>query len=216
MLAIISVLPVLFFVAMALCGPRQSPFFHSKLAQWINARYGPHTFESFLVRLKPLLMFGTAGALQGVIGLWHGRHVKPADDIASGFLLSAGVGFAVAHVILYLRRAVAVFPTWAIAQPVPKPAHKTLRDALRVYWWALIGVGIFPAIFVAGGELLGIPFEVFILPFFAVSFLAGWPHLSGRAPYSFWLVAMCVWLGGGIFAVVLLQLLRVMTGLTPQ
>src|SRR6266404_3123220 len=138
MLAIISVLPVLFFGAMALCGPRQSPFFQSKLAQWINARYGPHTFESFLVRLKPLLMFGTAGALQGVIGLWHGRHVKPADDIASGFLLSAGVGFAVAHVILYLRRAVAVFPTWAIAQPVPKPAHKTLRDALRVYWWALI------------------------------------------------------------------------------
>jgi hypothetical protein len=59
-----------------------------------------------------------------------------------------------------------------------------------------------------GGTFLDIPFELFILPFIAVGFLAGWPHLSGKAPYSFWLVAMGLWLVGGISAVILMKLIN--------
>jgi hypothetical protein len=58
-----------------------------------------------------------------------------------------------------------------------------------------------------GGEYFKIPFEFFIFPFFGVGFLAGWPVLSGRAPYSFWLVAMGLWLASGICASILLQLI---------
>jgi hypothetical protein len=49
-------------------------------------------------------------------------------------------------------------------------------------------------------------FEYFALPFVAGALLAAWPHLSGRAPYSFWLVATGVWLGGGVLAIILLEI----------
>jgi len=194
MAAVIFTLPVLFFAAVAAWGPRHSPFYHAKAAQWIDQRLGPHSLESFLVRLKSLLMFGVVAIIHGITGLWHSRSIEPADNLASGFLLSGGIGFVVAHLVLYRRRAVGVFPTWTI-------------EASGTYWWTLIGVAVFPAGAFVGSEHLGLPFELFVLPFFAVCFLAGWPYISGRAPYSFWLVAMCVWLGGGGLAVVLLQLI---------
>jgi hypothetical protein len=160
-------------------------------------------------------MFGVVATIHGITGLWHSGSIQPADNLDSGFLLSAGLGFVAAHWVLYRRRAVGIFPTWTIEASSPSPAampqRKTLGEALRSYWWTLIGVAVFPTIVIVGAELLAIPFEFFILPFFAVCFLAGWPYLSGRAPYSFWLVAMCVWLGGGGFAALALQLLRVMT-----
>jgi hypothetical protein len=127
----------------------------------------------------------------------------------NAFFLSGGVAFALAHAVLYFRKAVGVYPTWTTQQPMARvPERKPLREALRTYWWTLLGVALFPPIFFVGGELLHVPFEVFMLPFFAVAFLAGWPWFSGRAPYSFWLVACGVWLLGGILAVILGGLIR--------
>ena len=120
------------------------------------------------------------------------------------------VWFALAHVTLYVRQAVGVFPTLPVALPVRTATSlkkTTLREALRIYWWTLIGIGVFPLIFIVGGTFLHIPFEFFILPFLAVGLLAGLPFLSGKVPYSFWLVAMTLWLVGGICAGILMQLI---------
>lgn len=214
MLVTLLLMPVLFFGATSFWAPH-SMFYHPKLARFINSRYGANALECFLVRLKPLLMFGVVGVLEGLTGFWHSRSTGATQGAYAihGFFFSGGVGFALAHVVLYFRKAVGVFRTWTIKQPVSPargatPERKTLRDALRIYWWALIGLAVFPAIVFIGGEFLRIPFEFFILPFFGVCFLTGWPFLSGRAPFSFWLVAGGVWLLGGIFAVILLQLIR--------
>jgi hypothetical protein len=76
-------------------------------------------------------------------------------------------------------------------------------------------VGLFPALFFAG-ERLGFPFDWVVLPFLAVCFLAGWPYLSGRATYTFWVVAMVVFFAGGVLAILLLHLLRFAPGLAPR
>ncbi len=83
------------------------------------------------------------------------------------------------------------------------PERKPLGEAFRAYWKALIGIALFPALAIIGGDFLHIPFEYVMLPFIAVCLLAAWPYLSGKAPYTFWFVAMLVYFAGGIFAALL-------------
>ena len=71
-------------------------------------------------------------------------------------------------------------------------SKKSLSDALRSYWWALIGIAVFPS----GFFFISAPFAYFIPPFFAVWALASWPYFSGKAPYSFNWVAGGIWLAG--------------------
>jgi len=73
-----------------------------------------------------------------------------------------------------------------------------LGQALRTYWWILIGMLAFPALLGIGKQFL--PFEVIIVLFFGFGLTAAWPVLSGRAPYSFWLVAAGLCLLGAIVA----------------
>lgn len=190
---------------------RHSPFYHPKLAEFINARLGGNAFESFLVRLRPLLVFAFGATLQSFFGLWRSYKTgAPSGDyVMSAFFLSGGLAFALTHAVLYFRKAVGVYPTWTLQDPkVIVPARKTLAESLRTYWWTFIGVGVFPTVFFIGGEFLHIPFEVFMLPFFAVAGVAGWPWFSGRAPYSVWLVACAVWFFGGIVGVIISGLIR--------
>jgi hypothetical protein len=217
MVVTLIVMPVLLSGATSFWMPH-SPFYHPKLAQFIDARLGEHALEMFLVRLKPLLLFSVTAVLQGLIGLWrnHASGVGTGAYAMNGFLVSGGVGFALIHAVLYRRRRVGVFPTWTIAHPVSPlggtpPERLTLRAALRAYWWTLIGLALFPTTVVIGAGVWHIPDEFFILPFFGVSILAGWPLLARRAPYSFWLVAMGVWLSGGIVAAMLSELFRAVT-----
>ena len=211
----ILLLPILFFGAVSFFGPAQSPFYHPKLARLINAQYGEQVCESFLVRLRPVLLFGVVSVLQGAIGLWrsYSRGAPQETYIFQSFFVSGGLGFALAHMIWYARKAVGVFPIGTLEPPPPPdtataPTKATIREALRVYWWTLIGIAIFPAIFIIGGEVFKIPFEFFVLPFLCVGFLAEWPHLSGKVPCSFWLVAMGLWFVGGIFAAILMQFIQ--------
>jgi len=84
----------------------------------------------------------------------------------------------------------------------------SLEVALSRYWKYLIGVALFPFVFFFGGEFFHIPFAVFVIPFFAVGLLAAWPLFRFGAPYLFWIVAMGVWMGGIILAVVLFQIIN--------
>jgi len=214
MVATVVAMPFLFFGVNALWMKR-SPFYHPALARFIDGRFGDGFLASFLVRLRPLLLFGTAAVLQALLGLVHVASGTAAAGalVPSLFFLSGGAGFFLAHLILYKRRMLGVHeqpveaPPKVLAASVPAP----LRDALRHYWWALLGVALFPAAAFIGGEVLHIPFEYFILPFFAVALLAAWPCVSGRAPYTFWLVAISVYMLGGAIAVMLLQVVRAVT-----
>lgn len=166
-IATIVSLPVLVF-GVSSFWMRHSPFYLPKLAE--VTRLGTNAFESFLVRLRPMLVFALAATLKSLAGLWH-RHSYTAGAasgayVMNAFFLSGGLAFAVAHIVLYFRKAVGVYPTWR---------EKLLPEALRTYWWTLTGLALFPSIFFVGGEFLHIPFEFFMLPFFAVGFLAGWP-----------------------------------------
>ena len=71
-----------------------------------------------------------------------------------------------------------------------------LRTALRRYWYHLIGVGSFASVL----QLFRLP--SYLLPpfFFGVAFYAMWPCITRRAPFTFWLVAMGVWMSGAVLA----------------
>jgi hypothetical protein len=213
-----ALMPILFFPATAFWVIPRSPFYHPRLAEFVDRRFGPGTLASFLVRLKPLLMFGVAAIVQGLVGLIQVSRgaASLGAYLPSVFFSSAGLGFCLAHWILYKRKAVGVFsePSGANSPQVevpPAPVRGPLGRALRLYWWSLIGIALFPSVAFIGGDVLHIAFEYFVLPFFAVTFLAAWPWFSGRAPYSFWLVALVVYMLGGLFAVLLVQVARAAT-----
>jgi len=212
------VMPVLFFGVGAFW-MRHSPFYHPLLAKVIDGRFGENALASFLVRLKPLLLFAVGAATQGAIGLWQtytGENPTSGAYALNGFFLSGGVGFGLVHFILYLRKVPGVYPadhaSVSLTANLALPERKSLREALRQYWWCLIGLAAFPTALMLGERLFQLSFEIFILPFFAVGLLAGWPHFSGRAPYTFWFVACLVWLLGGIVGIALTQLVVFLIG----
>jgi hypothetical protein len=213
MAATVILMPILFFGAAAFW-MAHSPFYHPRLAQLIDRRFGDGALASFLVRLRPLLLFGAAAAVQGLLGIVQiARAASSADAyLPSAFFISGGLGFALAHFVLYRRKVIGVYaaPSGTESAPVaPSSAVRaSLGASLRRYWWALIGIALFPSAAFVGGDVLHIAFEYFALPFFAASFLAAWPWFSGRAPYSFWLVAVVVYMLGGFLAVLLVQLVR--------
>ena len=83
-----------------------------------------------------------------------------------------------------------------------------MPEALRAYWPFLIGIALFPSFLSIGTSIYEKSFDYFVIPFFAVCFLAAWPCISGRASYAFWIIAVIVFMAGGILAVLLLQILK--------
>lgn len=212
-LVTLLVMPILFFGVMSFWMPH-SPFYHPRLARIVDARFGANALASFLVRLKPMLMFAAGAAIQGALGLWQSYSAGAASGAYAthGFFLSGGIAFALSHAVLYYRRALGVYPA-EVHQPATErddSGRKPLGEALRIYWWTLIGLAAFPTLVLVAGEMLHVPFEFFVLPFFAVALLAGWPYFSGKAPYSFWIVACGVWLLGGIAAAIVAQAIRML------
>lgn len=206
----ILLMPVLFFGVMSFWMPH-SPFYSPIIARFVDARFGENSFSTFLVRLKPLLMFAVAAGVHGLFGIWQATRSELGSGAYTiyGFFISGGIGFALVHAVLYFRKATGVYPS-------PNPASSTptrrqplpLREALRRYWWTLIGLGAFPTVLFVLGESYRVPFEYFALPFFAVGLLAGWPYFSGRAPFSFCLVLGAVWLTAGVVGALIAQFMR--------
>jgi hypothetical protein len=98
--------PILVFGGWALIAPPQSPFYNPRLANLVDAKAGPGAFEAFLVRLKPMLLFGISAAIGGGLGAWNCLQL---DQLTIGtealFYLSAGFAFVLAHSILRYRKA---------------------------------------------------------------------------------------------------------------
>jgi hypothetical protein len=191
MLVTLIVFPILFFGLGAYWMPR-SPFYHPRLAEFIDRQYGEGTLALFLERLKPLLLLSTAAIVQGGLGLIDASKAAGLSSTGAllphAFFISAGCGFALAHLVLYKRKVVGVYSsaTTLSAPDVPAPARLPIGQALRKYWWTLVGIFLFPAAAFIGTELIHIPFEFFILPFFAVAFLAGPTSLANRPTRSGW------------------------------
>lgn len=99
------ILPVAFFGVAALFMKR-SPFYAPEIAAKVDARLGAMAYESFLVRLKPILLFAVGGTITG-LGLLARGHLEghPAAVSVAGFFLSGSVGFGLAHLILRMKEA---------------------------------------------------------------------------------------------------------------
>lgn len=211
---VILAMPILLFGAMSFWA-RHSPFYHPVVARHVDGRFGEGALASFLVRLKPLLLFAASAAIQGGLGFGNAARANSPSGayVLWGFFISGAVAFALAHIVLYSRRATGVYPAERLSPEdrlgFAKPERKRLKEALRDYWKSLIGVAIFPILALVGGDFLHIPFEYVALLFFAVCLLAAWPFLSGKAPFTFWLVAMAVYLGGAVLAALLGQIVRI-------
>jgi hypothetical protein len=210
--AAVTLLLPWFFVVIALTR-RASPLQFHRLSQMINGRFGPNTFESFLVRLRPMLLFATAAFLVGSVGLWRTYQSRGTLSVYEPdlFFLSVGLAMAVAHFVFYFRKAVGYYPTWTLEGHGPVSVETargdetnrtlTARRAFLTYWWTWIGLAVLPLVAFVGGELFHLRFDFFTLPFFGLFFLAYWPAASGRAPrWSYMFLVMGTWFAGGVIA----------------
>ncbi len=100
----------------------------------------------------------------------------------------------------------------------PPESHPTclpLEQALKAYWKNLIGLAVFPPVAFIGIGGFELPSALFMPCFFAAGLPALWPYLTKRTPYSFWIVAMGVWMASSMISVMLMVILAVM-GVTPR
>jgi hypothetical protein len=81
-------------------------------------------------------------------------------------------------------------------------------ESLRLYWKYLIGIALFPWVACFGVEVFHIPGEYIAALFFGVAFLAGWPWLGLKAPYSFWIFACGIYMMAFIQAILVLHLFK--------
>ena len=96
--------PIPFFAVMAWRAPH-SFFFNPSLARLIDTRFGVAAFETFLARLRPLLLFGVMAVLGAALEAWSA--LARGDSLRSGvnlFFLAGGIGFVLAHCILRFRK----------------------------------------------------------------------------------------------------------------
>lgn len=101
---LLQLLPIPFFAVIAWRAPH-SFFFNPGLARLIDARAGVGAFESFLVRLRPLLLFGVAAVLGAAIeALSSFGRGAPFRSGVNLFFLASGIGFILAHCILRIRK----------------------------------------------------------------------------------------------------------------
>lgn len=101
----VLLMPPLMFVGWALFAKRP-PFYAPWLAALIDERAGAGSFEGFVIRLKPLLLLAAAG-LSSALGLalqCRRAGLGGFDAGGAAFMLSAGLAFALAHVVMRWRR----------------------------------------------------------------------------------------------------------------
>lgn len=103
----------------------------------------------------------------------------------------------------------------AIAPPTLSDAKREavamlpLPKALRRYWLTLAGVCLFPTFGFVGFELFGIRAGWAVVPLFFVTFLLALkPVGARRAPMTFWLVVVGLWVAGGFPAMILVQIIK--------
>ncbi len=105
-LPIVIAMPLIVFGLGALMA-KHSPFYAPQLAKWIDARAGENAYEAFLVRLKPLLLFGASALISGALALSRVALAggPPEAYVIPSFFLSGGVSFVLSHIILRRKGA---------------------------------------------------------------------------------------------------------------
>ena len=98
---LLQLLPLPFFVILA-CFARRSPFLVAPIATLITRHTGAPSYETFLVMLKPILMFSVAGLVTAIGLSWQCR--ESSANNPSLFLFSGAVAFLLMHVILKYRK----------------------------------------------------------------------------------------------------------------
>jgi hypothetical protein len=95
-------LPAVFFTVAPLL-LKGHPFDATLVRQWVNAKYGPETYESYTRAIRPLALFSAVGFVIGATALLStvfGRSSGQGSFVLSGFFLSAGIGFMACRTIL--------------------------------------------------------------------------------------------------------------------
>jgi hypothetical protein len=102
-------LPFFVFGIAAFRAPH-SPLYAQNLAAFVDRRLGIGFLESFLIRLRPLLLFGVGGMLSGLhqVLACNQAGVPISFQSRDWFFVSGGAALILSHVILRLRRAKAV------------------------------------------------------------------------------------------------------------
>ena len=103
---VVALLPFVVFGIAALLAKR-SPFYSLWVAQMVDARYGPKVFETFLQKLKPILLFGIATLVMAAVSFIYcsGMVVATArPGTFDTFLFAAGAAFCMMHFILRYRK----------------------------------------------------------------------------------------------------------------
>ena len=85
----------------------------------------------------------------------------------------------------------------------PDEPRLPFDKAIRIYWKNLIPLAVLPVCLVIGLRFSSETLGTFVpVLFLAACAFAGWPYLSGRAPYVFCMAALGVWVVGGMVAFV--------------
>lgn len=102
---VVMLMPLVFFGGAALLAKR-SPFISPWIAGLIDEKFGVGTCESFMVRLKPMLLFSVAGLI-GAAALASACRQGAAGHVnwtVPGLLVSGSVAFGLMHFVMRWRR----------------------------------------------------------------------------------------------------------------
>ena len=97
-------MPVAFFSAMAFW-IKGYPFDAPTLRTWVNRRFGDRSYETFLSKLRLLLLFSIASFVIGIVGLARASYLGAAEGafVSGAFFVSSAIGFFVVRVVLAKR-----------------------------------------------------------------------------------------------------------------
>lgn len=85
----------------------------------------------------------------------------------------------------------------------------SLGAAVRRFWPCLLGVGVFPFLFLASQRLFRVPIVFVFLAFLAAALPPLWACLLREAPFTFYFLALGILMGSIVLAFLLfLPLLR--------
>lgn len=149
------------------------------------------------------LYLGVIAVLIAVIfGLYFG--VAPRLVGGSVLLGYAAVGLLMVAFGVGERYARRKLLRWERGTREQVPGETSFLRGLRENWVFLIGAALFgPCIALLGGFHTA-PHGVIAILFFGALVPALWPILSGRAPFSFWLLALALWAAGSWVSTALL------------
>jgi hypothetical protein len=205
------VFPVIFFPLGAMI-LRTPPAYYAVVAKHVDKYFGEGAFANYLVDLKPLLLFSVMALGQALVGLLVAlsQHAPQDVFIFWGLFVSGGLGMGLAHLISYKNRDIGIYPLKPHEVQAKQPNGPSLpvSGQIKAYWPYLIGIAVFPAIFFVGSSVWGLSFEYFMLPFFVVAIVAGWPVVRGKAGMTFFVVASFLYVTSAIVTVAVLAFLN--------